>query len=98
MKYISNTLTTPASLFHKTGGIVATALLGGLALMFSAILLVVILSILAVGGAVLMWKTRELRKQIRNTPPYNESLSDEKFNGEVIEGESIRVDESKNKV
>jgi hypothetical protein len=98
MKYISYTSTTPASLLQKAGVIVATTVLGGLALMFSAVFLVVILSMVAVAWTVLMWKTRTLRKQMRDVPPCDASLAHEEFAGEVIEGEVIHVDESRDKI
>ena len=86
------------SLLQKTGAIVAATVLGGLALMFTAILLVIILCIAAVALTYLMWKTRELRKQMRNVPTSDASLTHEEFEGKVIEGEVIRVDESQNKI
>ena len=98
MKYLSYNSITPANLLQKTGVIVATAVLGGLALMFSVIFWVAILSMVAVAWVVLMWKTRELlRKQMRDVPPYDASLAHEEFEGEVIEGEVIRIDEPQNK-
>jgi len=98
MKYLSYTSTPPANLLQKAGLIVATALLGGLVLMFSAIFLVVILGIAVVAWTVLMWKTRALRKQMRNVSHCDAVVAHEQFEGEVIEGEVIRVDESQDKV
>ena len=51
-----------------------------------------VLAILAIVGVLvwgyLWWKTRELRKQMREQPP----------GGRVIEGEAIREDESHDKI
>ena len=88
-------MTTPASLLQRTVAIAATTVVGGLALMFSAIFFVIILSIAAVAWTYLMWKTHELRKQMRNIPTCDASLAHEEFEGEVIEAEVIRMDESK---
>lgn len=78
--------------------IAATTVLSGLVFMFSAVFLVVILSMVAVAWTVLMWKTRKLRKQMRNTPADDASLAHEKFAGEIIEGEVVRVNESQDKI
>jgi len=65
-------------------------------------LLTAILIIAVFGGAYLWWKTRALRKlmkeQMRGFPPHgatmrNDAFVGEVFKGEVIEGEVIRVDE-----
>jgi len=66
--------------------------------MFSAFFLVVILSLVAVAWTVLMWKTRTLRKKMREVSPYDASLTHEEFEGEAIEGEVIRVDKSPNQI
>lgn len=87
--------------------VIAMVALTGVALMFSAILLAVILIVVVFGGAYLWWKTRALRKlmkeQMRDFPPHGatmrsdafagEVFKGEVFKGEVIEGEVIRVDE-----
>jgi hypothetical protein len=99
MKYLSDTTVKPPSLLQKAGAIVATAALAGVALMFSAVLLALVLSMGAVASAYLWWKTRELRKQMRDLPPHGATIQGEIFAGEelkgqVIEGEAVRVDES----
>jgi hypothetical protein len=48
------------------------------------------------GWAYLWWKTRELRKMMRNHPPGSvtmerEMAGDDVIRGEVIEGEAVRV-------
>ncbi len=98
MKYLSGTSTSPANLLQKMSVIVATTVLGGLTVMFSAIFLVVILSLVATAWIVLLWKTRKLRKQMRNDSSYDTSLAHDEFSGKIIEGEVIRVDEPKNMI
>lgn len=93
MKYLSHS-SRPPSLLRKMGAVVATAALAGVALMFSAVLLALVLSIGAVAWAYLWWKTRELRKQMRNFSARAATMEHEEFEGEVIEGEAVRVDES----
>lgn len=97
MKYVSCSPVKPRGLLRKTGAVVAAVALAGVALMFSAVLLVFLLCVGAVAFAWLWWKTRELRRQMRDFPPRgatmeHEVFSSEVFRGEVIEGEAIRVD------
>ena len=101
-KYISYTPANRPGLLRKAVALVGTVALAGLALMFSAMLLMAILIIAVIGGAYLWWKTRELRKQMReqmqNFPPRSaQTESDvfrgEVYSGEVIEGEVVRVHE-----
>jgi hypothetical protein len=70
-------------LLGKVFGALAGAALLVLGVMFSAVLLVV----LVVGGlaawAYFWWKTRELRRTLRERPP----------DGHVIEGEAVIVEE-----
>jgi len=49
--------------------VVATAAAFGLALMFSVVVVAVILVAGTMAWGYLWWKTRELRKQMRNYPP-----------------------------
>ncbi|MCG6933128.1 MAG: hypothetical protein LJE57_05770 [Gallionella sp.] len=75
---------------------VATAAVLGLALMFSAVLVAVIVVAAMLGWAYLWWKTRELRKMMRNYPPGSvtmerEVAGDDTIRGEVIEGEAVHV-------
>lgn len=104
MKYIDYASNRPPSLLRKTVATVMTIALAGVALMFSAVLLTVIPLMLVIGGSIFWWKTRELRKQMKqhlqNYPPPNGAtrqsniFADAKLKGQVIEGEAIRVDES----
>lgn len=97
MKYVSCSPARSPGLLRKAGTPVATVALAGLALMFSAVLLAFLLCVGAVAFAWLWWKTRKLRRQMRDFPPRgatmeHEVFSSEVFRGEVIEGEAIRVD------
>lgn len=102
MKYISHPPARPADLLRKTVALVWTVALVGLVLMFSAMLLAAILVVAAIGGAYLWWRTRELRRQMReqmqNFPPRGAQAQSDVFRGEVyssevIEGEAVRVHE-----
>jgi hypothetical protein len=97
-KFISYTSNRPPGLLRKAGAVVATAALAGLALMFSAVLLALLMIIGVAAWAGLLWKTRELRKQMRNFPPpgaqaESGAFRGEAHSGEVIEGEAVRVHE-----
>lgn len=80
-----------------------TIALAGVALMFSAVILTVLLIMLVIGGSIFWWKTRELRKQMKqhmqNFPPLSGAtkqsniFADAELKGQVIEGEAVRVDE-----
>ena len=76
---------------RKLVALVMTAILVGLVLMFSAVLLVVIAIVGSVAWAYLWWKTRELRKQMRNFQPREMPREEKAGNEEVFEGEVIRV-------
>ena len=103
IKFILPASGNPPGLLRKTATFVAALVLAGVALMFSAILLVAVLIVVVFGGAYLWWKTRALRKlmkeQMLGFPPQgatmrSDAFAGEVFKGEVIEGEVIRVDES----
>ena len=102
IKFISPASGNSPGLLRKTATVIAALALAGVALMFSAILLAVVLIVVVFGGAYLWWKTRALRKlmkeQMRGFPPHgatmrSDTFAAEVFKGEVIEGEVIRVDE-----
>jgi len=102
IKYIPPAPNSYPGLLRKTIALITTVALAGVALMFSAILLVFILIFVVFGGAYLWWKSRELRERMQSFPnsPHNankrnDSFAGEAFKGEVIEGEVIRVDESR---
>ncbi|MFZ5531026.1 MAG: hypothetical protein ACOY4U_08270 [Pseudomonadota bacterium] len=80
--------------------IVAATALAGVALILSAVILTFLLAVGAVVFAILWWKTRGLRKQMtqqmRDIPPPGGGLEQGPADGEVIEGEAIRVDAKRN--
>lgn len=88
-------------LLRKGIALVMTAVMIGLSLMFSVLLLafVLITGVLVMG--LLWWKTRHLRKQMRDQPPgsavfgsggidESQVFKGEVYEGEIIEGEVIR--------
>jgi hypothetical protein len=96
MKHLSDTTTKLPGPLRKIAAFIVTAALVGLVLMFSAVLFAIILIAGTTAWAYLWWKTRALRKQMRNFPPRGEMMGgvvreDEVIKGEVIEGEVIRV-------
>jgi flagellar motor component MotA len=96
MKYELNSPAKPLGLLRKLAALVVTVALVGFALMFSAVLLVIIVVVGTIAGAFLWWKTRELRKQLRNFTP-RKAVRETKMSGdEVFEGEVIRVVDSRN--
>lgn len=102
----SDTTTESTSLLRKVITFVMAALMIGLILMFSALLFAVVLTVGTAAGIYLWWKTRGLRKQMREHPPYGVVIEDvliegrviegEVIKGEVIEGEVIREADSRN--
>lgn len=85
-------LTTKSpSLLGKVAKIAVTVVLIGLALMFSALLLLAILIVGALAWGYVWWRTRDLRKQMRQYRPSDDVVAEgEVVKGEVIEGEVIR--------
>ncbi len=70
---------------QKAGGVLAALTFFALAIMFSVVFFAFALTAGLAAGAYFWWKTRKLRKAMRETPP----------EGLVIEGEIIReVNES----
>lgn len=101
MRYVSCTSTHPPSLLQKTAMIVGTAVVAGVAIMFSAVIFAVLLVVGTAAGVYLWWKTRALRRQVeaqmrqfqaQNVTRENTAFGGEVFEGEIIEGEAIRVD------
>ncbi|HEX5336996.1 MAG TPA: hypothetical protein VFW53_01010 [Gallionella sp.] len=104
MKYISYSSPKRPSLFRKAVALVAMVALVGLALMFAAVLLPILLFVALTGGAYLWWKTRAIRRlfkaaqaqmqQMQDAPlrsgnPQGEAFRGEVFDGKVIAGEVI---------
>lgn len=100
----------PSGPLQKIIAFIATAALVGLVLMFSVVMFAIILAVGAIAGVYLWWKTRELRKQMRDFQPRSmppggglfdgevfvgEVFEGEALKGEVIEGEAIRVIDSR---
>lgn len=84
MKFFSYKSSAPATLLRRTGTIAAITVLALVILMFSAVLLVLVMFIALVGGIYLMWKTRELRKQMRSFVQHDKPSADNVIEGEVV--------------
>jgi len=98
MNHLPRGAPTPSSTLGKIVAFVATVVLAGLALMFSAVLLAALLIVGTLAAAYLWWKTRDLRRQMREFPPGDMDADGERFEqemnkGRVIEGEVIYVDD-----
>ena len=78
--------TSVAGMLRKVAAFFITLAMIGLVLMFSALIFVAVLTVGAMAWGYLWWKTRSLRKQMREYP-----LGDEAIKGEIIEGVAIRV-------
>jgi len=91
MKYRLNNPGKPAGLLRKLVALVVTGALFALVLMFSAVLFVIILVAGTIAGAYLWWKTRKLRKMMRDLSSREERREMRASNDEVLEGEVIRV-------
>ncbi len=101
VKYTSLASPHSPSLLRRAAAIVPAAVLAAAALMFSAVLLAGILVVGALAAAYLWWKTRELRKGLRNFPPRgaeHHQFQGEAFKGEVIEGEVVHVRDTRDDV
>lgn len=91
MKYVLDPPATTAGPLRKLAALITTVALVGLVLMFSAVLLVIIAVVGTMAGAYLWWKTRKLRRQMRDLAP-REAMREEKAReDDVIEGEVIRT-------
>jgi hypothetical protein len=94
MKYVLNSPVKSAGPLRKLGALIVTVAMVGVVLMFSAVLFAIIIVAGTIAWAYLWWKTRELRKQMRNFPPREVRREEKMSNGEVFEGEVIRVVDS----
>ncbi len=65
MKYIAYTTSHPPSLLRKVVALAVTAAVAAAVLMFSAVVLVVLLVLGLIVAAWVWWKTRELRKMMK---------------------------------
>ena len=95
MKYVLNSPAKSPGPLRKLGALIVTVAMFGLVLMFSAVLFAVIIVAGTVVSAYLWWKTRELRKQMRDLPPREVKREEKMSDGNVIEGEVIRVVDSR---
>ena len=91
VKYISLTPGSSSGLLRKLMALIVTVATVVLALMFSAVFLVVIAIIGAIVWAYLWWKTRHVRKQMRDFPPCEMREDEAMSGGRVFEGEVIRA-------
>ncbi|MFA7299854.1 MAG: hypothetical protein WC053_04860 [Sideroxydans sp.] len=91
MKFVLNSPAKQSSPLRKLAALVVTVAVFVLVLMFSAVLLVVVLVVGAITGAYLWWKTREMRKMMRDFPPREARHEQMASNDAVFEGEVVRV-------
>lgn len=88
MKYELNSPPGSPSPLRKLAAFVVTAGLAGLVFMFSVMLLAVILVVGTIAWGYLWWKSRELRKRMRDFQSQamerKQGTSDGVFEGEVI--------------
>jgi uncharacterized iron-regulated membrane protein len=96
IKYELNPPAKATNLLRKLVALVVTAAMVGLVLMFSAVLLVIILVVGTIAGIYLWWKTRELRKQIREFSTREMAREKQTGGDDVFEGEVIRVLDPRN--
>ncbi len=95
MKYELNSPAKPPGLLRKLAALAVAVVLVGLVLMFSAVLLVIILIVGAIAFAYLWWKTREVRKLMREFSRNGMTREAKASNDGVFEGEAIRVADPK---
>jgi O-antigen/teichoic acid export membrane protein len=91
MKYEFLAPPNSSSPLRKLVTLIMTAVLAGLVLMFSAVLLVIIMIVGTVVWGYLWWKTRELRKRMRDFHARAMEREEMASNDAVFEGEVIRV-------
>jgi Flp pilus assembly protein TadB len=91
MKYVLHSPAKSSGLLRKLVALLVTVAMVGLVLMFSAVLFAIIIVLGALAWAYLWWKTRELRKQMRDFPPRDVKWEEKASDGKVFEGEAIRV-------
>lgn len=94
MKYIFLASPNSSSPLRKVVALVTTVALFGVALMFSAVLVAIIAVIGAIAWAYLWWKTRTVRKQMREFQASATERAEMASNDAVFEGEVIRVVET----
>jgi len=83
----------PPSLWRKAVALVATVGLVGVALMFSVVLFAVVLTVGVAAWGYFWWKTRDLRRQMREQggpAAWAAARAAQREGGLVLEGEVIR--------
>ncbi len=109
MKYIAYTSSSSPSLLRKTVALVIAAAVAAAMLMFSAVVLAVMLILGLIAAAYVWWKTREVRRMMKQfraqaandgtafrAGTFRESgFGAEAAKGEIIEGEATRVHEAR---
>jgi len=91
IRYELNSPAKTHSLLRKLVTLTVTVAMVVLVLMFSAVLFVIILVVGTIAWAYLWWKTRELRKQMRDFTPRAAEREGKVSDEKVFEGEVIRV-------
>ena len=81
---------TPPTVLQKVLTTLVTIALFGVALMFSVVFFAVIVTVGAVAWGYLWWKTRALRKQMREQASTGQGQGRSAAQGLIIEGEVIR--------
>jgi hypothetical protein len=94
IKYGLNSPAKSSGPLRKLVAFTVTVAMVGLVLMFSAVLFVIILVVGTIVWAYLWWKTRELRKHMRNFQPRESEGEGRGSDEKVYEGEVIRVVDS----
>jgi ABC-type bacteriocin/lantibiotic exporter with double-glycine peptidase domain len=97
IRYIPNPNATSVSPLRKILALLITVAVLALVLMFSAVLLVVVVVVGTLAWGWLWWKTRALRKHLREAMRQGvaREAKMQASNDDVFEGEVIRVVESK---
>jgi hypothetical protein len=90
MKHLPHTTPQDLGLFRKLLALVVSITFFALALMFSVLFVAVILTVGTIALGCFWWRTRELRKLMRQHPGVE--IQHEVTEGRVIEGEVIRSD------
>lgn len=91
MKYELNSPKKPPGLLRKLGVFMVAVAMLGLLVMFSAVLLAIILIVGAMAWTYLWWKTREVRKLMRELSRNGMTQNATSSNDEVFEGEVVSV-------
>lgn len=92
MKYELDSPAKSPGLLRKLRALIVAVALVGLVLMFSAVLFAILLVVGTIAWAYLWWKTRELRKMMRDLPPREVLLEENVGDEKVFDGEVVRVE------